>query len=689
MYQTFFIDPDEEVTSLIGRMKESSSDTLVFVVPEHSLILGSLINLKLLKREAKRLEKELLLVTQDKQGLETAKRAGIETRVSVRDLPFEQSSSEPSGSETPAPRQDMQSEQVIEAKPTSSGVAMNVQPAPQVQGQGGQSMPSAPSVASESRDVRQSAPRPMDMRNVERGPGPAASALHAPAGMAPVGPRKSMGAKQPVSIYQNLPSMHIDVPGAASTSKQTEEPLQKEDFPVQKKNTEQAIGSSSWGDILGQKTGAQEKGAPLPRSMPALAPERKMADQDPRKQMSAVRKNISEIRDDAVAAGSGGRGKKKTAQVLAGVFFLVLILAVCVGVYVFLPKAVVTITARVAQESEDVSAEVSESDGDSFPSRFIDEDREFEQEFQATGKSVNGSAKASGTVTIYNEYSEDSQPLVATTRLLTDDGKLFRTTRSVVVPGMTKDGEETKPGSIEVEVQADEPGSEFDIPPSTFTIPGFEGSPKFDAFSAKSEKAMVGGASGSEEVTVVSEEDVEKAREEVKNSVKQTLQQESSSGGNTMILADDALEVEFLEEKISPSVGTATEMFTYSVIAHVKAALFSEEALKRQAEDQLRGKLPDKNAVEWQADSIDLDYGKVTADFEQKKIDIRLVAHAAFRAKVDANAFREDVRGKNIGQMQDILNTHPELESADAELEHSYFSEKIPTLDERIEVKVQ
>lgn len=69
-------------------------------------------------------------------------------------------------------------------------------------------------------------------------------------------------------------------------------------------------------------------------------------------------------------------------------------------------------------------------------------------------------AKSTGTVTIFNTYSQ-SQPLVETTRLLSDEGVLFRTTETVTVPAG---------GQVEVGIVADEPGSKGMIDASHFTI---------------------------------------------------------------------------------------------------------------------------------------------------------------------------------------------------------------------------
>jgi hypothetical protein len=79
---------------------------------------------------------------------------------------------------------------------------------------------------------------------------------------------------------------------------------------------------------------------------------------------------------------------------------------------------------------------------------------------QGNGTTVD--AFASGTVEIFNELNL-VQPLVATTRLLTPDGILFRIQNGVTVPAN---------GSVKVVAKADKKGASGNIPPTSFTIPG-------------------------------------------------------------------------------------------------------------------------------------------------------------------------------------------------------------------------
>jgi hypothetical protein len=78
--------------------------------------------------------------------------------------------------------------------------------------------------------------------------------------------------------------------------------------------------------------------------------------------------------------------------------------------------------------------------------------------------------KASGTIIIYNNYSADSQKLVASTRFEAPNGKIFRISQPVTVPGKKGD----TPGSIEAIITADQAGPDYNVGLVDFTIPGFK-----------------------------------------------------------------------------------------------------------------------------------------------------------------------------------------------------------------------
>ena len=67
-HKTIYIEATEEITSVVDRLKDVDAEDVIVVIPKGSIILQSIVNLKLLKKQAKRHQKNLIIVTNDKIG---------------------------------------------------------------------------------------------------------------------------------------------------------------------------------------------------------------------------------------------------------------------------------------------------------------------------------------------------------------------------------------------------------------------------------------------------------------------------------------------------------------------------------------------------------------------------------------------------------------------------------------------
>lgn len=109
--------------------------------------------------------------------------------------------------------------------------------------------------------------------------------------------------------------------------------------------------------------------------------------------------------------------------------------------------------------------------------------------------------KASGKIIIYNNFSTEPQRLIVRTRFESPEGLIYRIPESVVIPGKTTKGGVETPGSVEVQVFADEAGDKYNIKKTDFTIPGFKNdSARFKGFYARSVDSMTGGFVGKKKV---------------------------------------------------------------------------------------------------------------------------------------------------------------------------------------------
>jgi hypothetical protein len=85
--KTIYLEIDEEVTSVIDKIRKTEFTDVVLVVPKDASISQSVVNLKLIKRKAEELNKNVSLVTQDKVARNLAGKIGLASATSSAEIP--------------------------------------------------------------------------------------------------------------------------------------------------------------------------------------------------------------------------------------------------------------------------------------------------------------------------------------------------------------------------------------------------------------------------------------------------------------------------------------------------------------------------------------------------------------------------------------------------------------------------
>jgi hypothetical protein len=332
----------------------------------------------------------------------------------------------------------------------------------------------------------------------------------------------------------------------------------------------------------------------------------------------------------------------------------------------------------------DAQAGGTDAGSKTIPAKLEQIEQEATDDFDSTGSS-SGGAKSSGKVVIYNEFSSEDQSLVATTRLETADGKIFRITKGVVVPGVAKVGNETKPGAIEADVVADKAGEDMNIGPSDFRISGFKNNPsKYEKFYAKSTKAMESGGAG--EAKVITAGDIDKAKGEATASAKKAaLSALKQSLGADRKIFDDAVSVEVLSIATSDNAGTEKEKFSATVKVKASALSFDQSDVK----DMLKNDLARQGANE-SAISFDEPINYILSDFDNQQKTLK------FSAKVDANAlsgidienFKKGILGKTNEEAQTYAKNFPAIQKTNISF-WPFFASRIPMRESRVSVEVK
>ncbi len=626
-----YIEVEEEVTSVIDRLRASQQSRVVFVVPPGATLLQSAVNMRLLLREAQKAGKDIALVTTDEYGQTLAQKVGISVYASPNDV---------EGLETDA-----------EAVP---------------------SQPSQHTIGTTSY-FEHSTPAPH-------------SAPHS----APQDSSQAVPQTPPTSVPHsggnNLGAPNVSVDGIAQEYSSGGRVASPQVPPVQP-SVEMSAASSAAIPTGSSSEPHRYAASPTPATQTSVAPTPAAPSSSPDMSNASLDHHKQRELQDFFRRDTGGGGAAphitsyahvpedmnasppRRTWVIVGALVATVIAALCVIFLIFFPQVQVTLIPTVREESASftVNADATVGTTDFSQRRMglvaIEKEVEKTKEFSATGTSSQGSYKARGTVTIYNTYSSAPQKLVATTRLLTDDGILFRLVDSVVVPGVKIVDGKRIPGTIEATVIADKPGEQYNIGPSTFSIPGFKGSPRYGKFYAKSATPMTGGSTEGGTKTVVTKEDIERAKKETEAAARTAVIEAITEAANTqnMETLEEMIDVEVVSSGTQVVDGVAAEAFDYTVTVRATALTFSKNDMRIMAVKALEKRVGDESVS---PENITIHYSPALVDFQKRSAQITARATARLVATPDTKAIASALVGRKMDDLQEVLTSFDGVESA-------------------------
>jgi hypothetical protein len=356
-----------------------------------------------------------------------------------------------------------------------------------------------------------------------------------------------------------------------------------------------------------------------------------------------------------------GKGGKIVVGVIAG--FLVLTF---LFIY-FLAKAEVNVISKktIWQEQMPILAASNMNQVDEtmfkIPLTAYEFRRTVTQKFPTT-EIKNIENKAKGTIRIYNAYSSEPQVLIATTRFLSKEGKLFRLVNKVTVPGAKIENGKIVPSYVDAEVIADKAGENYNIGPTTFTIPAFEGTPRYSKFYAESFSKMTGGYIGT--AKIVGQSDFEKAKSQIINIASISLNEELKSKlKKGDIVLDDAKIFTLDNVSTNPQIGEKTDEFEITGKVILKALVFNEDDIKQVFIAEAKKNNPqfeDKELFSYQ-----FNYGAPRVDFDKKLLSFPVEAQLVFREKINSDDFVNNLTGKSIKELESFFKKFNNIEKVD------------------------
>jgi hypothetical protein len=392
--------------------------------------------------------------------------------------------------------------------------------------------------------------------------------------------------------------------------------------------------------------------------------------------------------------GKEGGGAKKTDRPRIGLYrrfvwrfvFVVAFLALLV-LYISFSKLTINIVPKGEALNESLLLKVSSAT--SSPDSLVDprealsgEVEEIpivvEKTFSASGEEF-ASETISGRVKIINNYNKN-QALVATTRILSPDNKLFRIKDAVNVPAG---------GEVWADIYVEKPSRDLAINPTTFTIPGLWAGLQ-DKIYAKSETAFV---FAEDNTKYVKASDISLAEKEIGDefSTKMTAEIETARKAANVDGRSEKVAVYLPEQAMSISDGAKIDdrvaSFSAKASGTVRVVFFSKAEVEKLALNKLNLLIPDgKKLLEFDPNNIV--YSFESYDEESGAATIKVTFSGKMVLKGGEEVFdKASLVNLNSEQIKTYLRDQPDVNSFELKFYPS-FVKRAPRLVDRIQINL-
>jgi hypothetical protein len=291
-------------------------------------------------------------------------------------------------------------------------------------------------------------------------------------------------------------------------------------------------------------------------------------------------------------------------------------------------------------------------------------------------ETVNQSAQ--GTIVIQNKQ-DVAQQLIKNTRFETPDGLIFRIRDSVTVPKAANG----TPGALETTVYADATGENYNVGPTTFTLPGLKGGATFTLVTASSKEAMKGGFAGPRPSVAAAtrEKKADELRAELTPAIDAALRAAIPEG---YVLIPGASRMTYEPQPDAAAAGGNVEI---SQKATATAVVFPSSALAKALAYQVVGSYSGQNVTLEKESGLTLvPVGDIplpgTTEFA-----FSLSGTATVLWQVDESKISAAVAGKSRTSAETVLSGFPEVERASLVL-RPFWSTSFPADPAKIKVSV-
>ena len=353
----------------------------------------------------------------------------------------------------------------------------------------------------------------------------------------------------------------------------------------------------------------------------------------------------------------------KPHHILWPIFVVVLIL-VGIGLYLLWPAAQVEVFVKSDNLDKSLplvftnAVTTPNADQNTFPGVLVQANAENTQKFSATGtKNLGG--KATGAATFTNGLDSLAHKFPAGTKLLAQN-KTFLLKTAVTVPGATVQNLQVVPGAVTADIEAENPGEEYNIKATKFVISGVAANQQ-TALYAEAKKDLQGGFTKVSQV--VSQTDYDNAKKQMTDSLFTALDQDLKTKSASLTVIDKAAIVPDPEISATAKVNDEATDFqmtvklTKQVMAYDYANFtdFLIQSLSKQVS-------PDKMVAIASKDDIGFVIDKQAYDMGELDVTANISAKVA--TKISAEQIKTAILGKSANQANEYIVSQPGVEKA-------------------------
>ncbi len=364
---------------------------------------------------------------------------------------------------------------------------------------------------------------------------------------------------------------------------------------------------------------------------------------------------------------------KKIIIVFSGLVVLVLI-GTIFGLFQTSFKTTITITPQPNDIDTTFKAQIgSAQNNNSITGKVF----ETIQEAQATKKAeatVSMEDYAEGTIHL-NNTTWNTINFVAGTRFKSPNGLIYRAVNRIHIPSK---------GETDVLVRADKMGGQYDIGPTTFTIPGLQSQVLKEGIIAKSSKPMTGGV---KESGVVMQADITNAYNELKDQLyntglKEIKQQIPESGFQVVVKS------EVVDKSTNVTPGDERSQFKVNMKLKVGAVAVKESNLLDQAKKVLQEKIKKgEKLAAIEPDSLSYRLISYNAKNNQAQLEVQLRGYTTITK--DASLIdKSKIKSQDIKEVKNYLLSFKEIKNVNISIWPPIIKRQLPNNPEKINIKI-